>query len=296
MASRKELKEIASTSLTDITSKYKKQRDAALRKVIFGSLLTIASLLIFLFTETKQVKHVPKQWLVQEHDEIVLSGAGWIAWILLVLGALILLDSLLKFRKVDLKWFEFSHTGEREYADKAKNANSELITYFAKPDRPSDNQTRAAIAREITRLPNVCFRPKISIEKDGLPSFLSEDNATITYFEFSNGNLLVKFRNGVVLDAPLLDCEFNFSLPSSKRRCALTRVNGIEVIICELDDHPEALPIGAWDTIFNILSHAGTTYDVNTISKESIAKRAENEEVMGAIKTGAKVARILTKL
>lgn len=117
-------------------------------------------------------------------------------------------------------------------------------------------------------IPNVYIKGKILTKTQRILNLVSA-NQLIDVFSCSNGIVSIKTQGNKTLYAPLCNMSVYFQYnPSTEQRIATISYQGNEI---EFVEAPTSINKAETSAIFDILSKAGTTYGVESITPEGIA-------------------------
>ncbi len=132
----------------------------------------------------------------------------------------------------------------------------------------SSTQQYRQTVPSMNTIPNVYIKGKILTKTQRILNLVSADQL-IDVFSFSNGMVSIKTQGNKTLYAPLCNMSVYFQYnPSTEQRIATINYQGNEIEFVEASTSINKVETS---TIFDILSKAGTTYGVESISPEGIA-------------------------
>lgn len=158
-----------------------------------------------------------------------------------------------------------------------------LIIVIIKASKPDKKDTAKDQSTVSMQPPLTLYGKSLSKLEQVANLVLSEH--VIASFSYSDGCVNIKFKDGGSFYSALSDMEVRF-MYSNKARIAKLEAHGKKRWLQEVDG---VFSKEDWDQIFRILTLAGTTYDVDSISAKA---RKEQDEAERNMKTFRRVNSI----
>ena len=105
-------------------------------------------------------------------------------------------------------------------------------------------------------IPNIVITPR-PISKFTQINYMAPDLIVLTYFSYTNGILELRFKEGTVFRQPLKDCVFQLGMDKVGNRYVNPKGKLFSWTVYEIDP---IMSKSEWETVFSILSQAGTVY------------------------------------
>lgn len=107
-----------------------------------------------------------------------------------------------------------------------------------------------------TTISNITITPR-PISKFQQINYLAPDINVLTFFRYQNGILELRFKDGTSFNKALSDCSFQLGRDKYNNRTVSPKGSPFSWTVYEIGS---ILTKDEWNTVFSILSNAGTVY------------------------------------